>query len=103
MVDNISSLSLPTPLKDTPERIHNAATQFEGLLIGEMLKSARESSSGGWMGTGDDAGADSAMGLAEQYFAQAMATGGGLGLARMIGAGLEKQSSQVTKTPLPEQ
>ena len=100
MVDNVTPLSssapAAAPAKDTPERIHKAATQFEGLLIGEMLKSARESSSGGWMGTGDgdDAAGDSAMGLAEQYFAQAMATGGGLGLARMIGAGLEKQSSK---------
>jgi len=94
MIDGISFNSLPETPKDTPEKIRNAAGQFEGLLIGEMLKSARESSDGGWTGgDGDDAAGDSAMGLAEQYFAQAMASGGGLGLARMISQGLEKAKS----------
>jgi hypothetical protein len=36
--------------------------------------------SGGWMGTGDDQSADSAMELAEEQFAQALASRGGLGL-----------------------
>ena len=96
MIDSVSLTGLPEIQpqiqKDSPERVRNAATQFEGLLIGEMLKTARESSDGGWMGSGDDAGSDSAMGLAEQYFAQAMSAGGGLGLARMISAGLQKES-----------
>jgi|SRR5579872_2008124 len=93
MIDAVSLSGIPAPPKDTPQRVSNAASQFEGLLIGEMLKSARESS-GGWMGTGeDDAAGDSAMGLAEQYFAQAMASGGGLGLAKMISSGLSKSAA----------
>ena len=67
MIDSVSLTGLPEIQpqiqKDSPERVRNAATQFEGLLIGEMLKTARESSDGGWMGSGDDAGSDSAMGL----------------------------------------
>ncbi len=99
MIDSVgltpeSINGLPPAQKDTPERIKSAASQFEGLLIGEMLKTAREASDGGWMGSGDDAGSDSAMGLAEQYFAQAMSAGGGLGIARMISAGLDKQVSE---------
>lgn len=93
MIDGVSLNGLPPAPKDTPEKIRSSAEQFEGLLIGEMLKSARESSGGGWMG-GDDPASDSAMGIAEQYFAQSMAKSGGLGLAHMITKGLEKQAAK---------
>ena len=46
MIDSVSLTGLPEIQpqiqKDSPERVRNAATQFEGLLIGEMLKTARE-------------------------------------------------------------
>jgi len=35
---------------DTPEKISGVAKQFEALMIGQMLKSAREASGGGWLG-----------------------------------------------------
>ena len=60
-----------------------AARQFEALLIAQMLKSARETSSG-WLGTGEDQAAEPAMALAEEHFAQALSASGGLGLARLI-------------------
>lgn len=65
-------------------KLHKAARDFEALMIGEMLKSTREGGSDGWLGSGDSAGNDSAMGLAESQLAQAIANGGGLGLAQLI-------------------
>ncbi|HUO31231.1 MAG TPA: hypothetical protein VMU80_18550 [Bryobacteraceae bacterium] len=78
-----------TPTKDDPAKIKAAATQFEALLIGQMLKSMHDSE-GGWLGTGDDASASSAMEYGQEVFAQALAQNGGLGLASMIARGLEK-------------
>lgn len=79
------------PAKDDPEKIKTAARQFEALMIEQMLKSARESGSGGWMGSsGADAGAPLGD-MAEQSFAQVLAANGGLGLAKLIISGLSRQ------------
>jgi flagellar protein FlgJ len=72
---------------DSPEKIRDAAQQFEALLIGQMLRAARESG-GRWMGS-QDSSADSAIEFAEQQFATVMARSGGLGLATLIVQGLE--------------
>ncbi len=69
---------------DTPEKIRQAASQFEALLIGQMLASAREAGSGDWMGTSDDPSGSSLLELSEQQFAQALAAHGGIGLAKMV-------------------
>jgi Rod binding domain-containing protein len=75
---------------DTPEATAKAASQFEALLIGQLLKSAREASGSGWMGT-DSEDADAGMiELAEQQLSQALATRGGFGLAKLVTAGLTK-------------
>jgi Rod binding domain-containing protein len=66
----------------------DAAGQFESLLIAQMLKSMRESESG-WLGTGEDSASDTAMGMAEEHFASAISAAGGLGLAKIVKAGLE--------------
>ena len=70
---------------DSPEKVHDAASQFEALLLGQMLRSVRES--GGWLGTTDQT-ADCAMEFAEQQFAALLAQNGGLGLASLISQGL---------------
>jgi flagellar protein FlgJ len=77
----------PNP-HDTPEKIQKAAQDFEALLIGQMLKSVRESSFGGGWGTSDQSG-DVAIDMAEQQMAQLMASNGGLGLAKLVSKGLE--------------
>ena len=74
---------------DTPEKVQDAAQQFEALLIGQILRAARESG-GGWMGSADGA-SDCAMEYAEREFAAVMARNGGLGLAALIAQGLEKR------------
>lgn len=71
---------------DTAEKIRDSASQFEGLLIAQMLKSARESSPGG-LGE-DDHSNDSILDMAEQQISGLLAASGGLGLSRLIVQGL---------------
>jgi len=75
------------PPKDDPAKVLNAAHQFEALLMGQMMKSMRDSE-GGWMGTDEDDASSSAMEYAQEMFAQSMAAGGGLGLASLVAKGL---------------
>ena len=79
--------------KDSPEKIRDAASQFEALLISQVLKATHEGEDEGWLGTGEDQTAGSVMGLAEEYFARAMAARGGFGLARMVASGLAQRAS----------
>jgi Rod binding domain-containing protein len=101
MVDKIfTPQAVPAPESRTsPEKIEHAAKQFESLLIGQILKSMHEAGSSGWLGGGDDPSGESAMELAEEQFAQALASRGGLGLSRMIIQGLTK--SEKTEKPQP--
>jgi flagellar protein FlgJ len=92
MIDSPSLSNLPIQgiaqtQHDDPEKIKKVAGQFEALLIGQMLKSMRDSE-GGWLGTGSDDSASSAMEYAQEMFAQAMASKGGLGIANMVTKGL---------------
>jgi flagellar protein FlgJ len=75
--------------KDDPVKILGAAKQFEALLVSQMMKSMQDSE-GGWLGTGDDQSASSAMEYGQEMFAQAMSAGGGLGLAKLVAAGLDR-------------
>jgi Rod binding domain-containing protein len=75
-----------TTPSDRPQAadIKGAARQFEALLIGFLLKIAREDSS-------EDAAGATAKGYAEEHLARALASTGGLGLANMITTSLENQ------------
>lgn len=93
---------------DTPEKISGAAKQFEALMIEQILKSARDTSGGGWLGGDDDPDDQTGslvMELGEQGLAQAMAVNGGLGIAKMVTANLErgqlKTASSDSAAPLP--
>ena len=91
----LSSSSLTSPpanqatggRKDDPARARDAAQQFEALLVAQLLRSARASS--GW-GESDTSG-ECATDFAEQQFALVLARQGGLGLAPVIAAGLERK------------
>jgi Rod binding domain-containing protein len=78
--------------KDSPEQIHRAAQQFESLLITQILRTAHGDDEG-WLGTGDDQTASSAMGIAEEQLAQALSAKGGLGLSQLIEQGLTKSTN----------
>lgn len=69
---------------DAPEKIHEAAEQFEALLLGQILRAAREQ--------GESSSSDCAMDYAEQQFAAVMARNGGLGLAALVVKGLEPRN-----------
>jgi Rod binding domain-containing protein len=86
---------------DTPEKISGVAKQFEALMIGQMLKSAREGSGGGWLGNEDDQDDQTGslvMEMAEQGFSQAMAARGGLGIAKMVTANLERTQARTASS-----
>ena len=71
-----------------PAKIRDAAQQFEALLIGQILRSARESGKG-WLGSGGDSSSDCATEFAEQHLAAVLSAQGGLGLADLIAKGLK--------------
>jgi Rod binding domain-containing protein len=81
-MSGISPLSPVLPSTDTaagapnPARVHDAARQFEALLIGQILRSARQSS-GGWLATGEDSSGECASDYAEQQFATVLSQQGG--------------------------
>jgi Rod binding domain-containing protein len=66
-------------------RTAGAAKDFEGLLIGEILKSSHTEED-------DDAGA-AAIGFGEEQMARALSAGGGIGLAKTIQKGLDQASA----------
>jgi peptidoglycan hydrolase FlgJ len=74
----------PKASSDSPEALRDAAAKFEGLLLGQLLKSARESGSAGGSGDSGDSTAGSMFELAEGHLAEVLAARGGLGLANMI-------------------
>jgi Rod binding domain-containing protein len=86
----------------SPAKLHRVAQQFEALLIGEILKSAKvgaTDSSGDDDGDDGDSGGDSAMDMAQTQFAQSIAMQGGLGLSHLIETGLATDSAnQKVKT-----
>jgi len=71
--------------QDSPDKIRKAATDFEALLIAQMLKSAREAG-GGVTGDADeqDETNSTVLELGEQQLAQVLSQNGGLGIAKMV-------------------
>ncbi|HML18369.1 MAG TPA: rod-binding protein [Bryobacteraceae bacterium] len=72
-----------------PGKIGDAARQFEGLMLGQMLKSAREAASDD---DGDDSESQTMFDVADQQFAQVMANNGGIGLAQLAVQGLNPKT-----------
>jgi Rod binding domain-containing protein len=79
-------------------KVKESASQFEALLMGQMLRSARESG-GSWFGGGEDEAASSAIGMAEEHLAQTIAAQGGLGLSGIIEQGLANDRVRAKKAP----
>lgn len=91
--------SLGKSTHDTPAEIKKAATQFEALLIGEVLKTAREADGSGWMGTDEEEAGSTLSEMSEQQISQSLAAGGGFGLAKMISGGLTKLAAHNQTQP----
>ena len=75
-------------------KINQAAKDFEGVLITQMLRSAREAGGGSFTGDGDDENeANSTLvEFGEQQMAQALASCGALGIGKIVVAGLKKHA-----------
>ena len=82
--------------KDSPEEIQKAASQFEAVLIGQLLQSARSEGGAGWMDTDESDPGSNLTEMSEQAFSSALASTGGLGLAKMITAGLVRSVAQTS-------
>jgi flagellar protein FlgJ len=80
-----SSPTTAAPEAGKPKDAADAARQFEALMIGEMLRSAREAE------TDDekDSTGSTMLDMADQQFAKMLADRGGLGLANMIAKSLK--------------
>jgi Rod binding domain-containing protein len=81
--------------KDSPEEIAKAASQFEALLIGQLLQSARSGDGEGWLGTDAGDAGSTMTEMSEQVLSTSLASKGGLGLAKMVEQGMEKTATQV--------
>jgi len=86
----LASLAAATP---KPSKIEDAAQQFESLLIAQMLRSARESGSGGLDGGDSDSESAAMLDVADQQFATLLSRHGGLGLTHLVVQGLKKDQS----------
>jgi len=84
--------ALPRIPHDDPAGVHDAAQQFEALLLAQFLREAR-GTEGGWLG-GGDASSDCLTGLAEEHLALLLARQGGLGLSKLIEQGLNPQGGE---------
>ncbi len=71
-------------------KINDAAKQFEALLLGQMLESSHA-----FGGEEDGEEQNSALtGYGQQQFAQALSASGGLGIAKMVVAGLNRDANR---------
>jgi Rod binding domain-containing protein len=99
----IDALARPKPenaTADNPvDKVTGAARDFEALLISQILKSVHEE--GGWLGSGDDDAGEAAVGLGEEQLARTMSASGGLGLSKLIAAGLRNQQDRETPAATP--
>jgi len=84
--------------KDSPEAVAKAASQFESLLISQLLQSARGSDGESWMGTDANEAGATLTEMSEQALSTALASKGGLGLAKLITTGLQKSVDQTART-----
>ena len=83
----VQSLTANLPLaSDAPaasSKVEGAAKQFEALMIGQMLRTARENTED------PDSSGSTMLDLADQQFSQVLANNGGLGLATLVVKGLK--------------
>lgn len=95
----LSTVPVSPNATSSHSKLHDAAQQFEALIVSQMLRSEREERSDGWLGDGEeDSAGESAMDIAEDQFSKALAASGGLGLANMI----ERTVSQPQTATRPE-
>lgn len=81
-------------IKDSPAQIRKAATDFEALLLNQILQSAGDSHGGILSCDTEDSDNSALIEMGQQQLAQAMASNGGLGIAKMVATGLTKYADR---------
>jgi Rod binding domain-containing protein len=87
IVQNITAQSAAVPSRGTEDRkLVDAAQQFEGMLLQELLKPMRsDDEQNYWSGdTDSDSGTDTINSFGVQAVATAISKNGGLGIARKV-------------------
>lgn len=102
MIQQVGIGAAANGIKPDPAKTKEAAQQFEAVLIGQLLRSMRESASAGWLGTGEDAAGDSMMEVAEEHLSAVMAAQGGIGLANLVTQGIEDAQRNLSTAAVPE-
>jgi len=87
-----ASLAL-APRRDDPKKIASSASDFEALLLTQMMKSAREATSMTHLDGEDTGSYDAVMEYAEQQFGSILAKSGGFGIAKLVASGLSPKES----------
>jgi Rod binding domain-containing protein len=99
--DNQPELTFQTVLGHVipkTDKVEETSKQFEALIMGQVLKAAREASDGGWLGTGEDQTGELALEMAEQGFAQALAARGTLGIAKLVTSKLKRDETKAASS-----
>jgi Rod binding domain-containing protein len=86
--------------KAQSDKVASAAKQFEALIMGQVLKTARESSDGGWLGGDGDKTGELSLEMAEQEFSKALSTKGGLGIAKLVTTSFDRHAAIVANSGL---
>jgi len=96
-IGQVESKLPANPVADADSRIkiRESAKQFEALLIGQIIRTMREST-GGWLGSGEDQASASMSEFAEQQMAQVLSSTGGFGLASLIEKAISRHSQRTT-------
>lgn len=87
-IESDSGLAAMRQHRDDPKKIASAASDFEALLLTQMMKSAREAASVTSLDGEDGGSCDAVMDYAEQQFGAILARAGGLGIAKLVTLGL---------------
>lgn len=66
------------------KKFKDATQQFEAILLGQILKSAHESTQTGLLGDGEQDSSSAVMEFAQEHLAQVLASQGGIGLAQRL-------------------
>jgi Rod binding domain-containing protein len=101
-VESFHQALLASSSSSEQDKIPGAAKQFEALIAGQVLKSVRDASQGGWLGNDDDQTGELTMEMGEQAFAQALADRGAFGIAKIVTASLDRgQPKTASSGPAP--
>jgi hypothetical protein len=88
------------PLENDENKVVRAATDFEALLLGQILRSSHGDS--GWLGADEDDADSAAVSLGEEQLARAMAASGGVGLSKLIESGIRnRQRAENSESTAP--